>query len=95
MTSFGKQTTSPYLVAVAGVALMTITTVLGAFRSMMARQSFRGNFTGNFTGGRQFGGGPVFGVVNGLTTVAVIITIIGLVWLGLVLRKSASAPKAP
>jgi hypothetical protein len=85
MMSFGKQTRNPYVVTVVGIALMAIATTYGAIRSMMVRATFRGNFSGP----RQFGNGAAFGVVNGLTIVAIILTLVGVVWLGLVLRKSS------
>ncbi len=77
-----------YLLTVAGVALMAVSTAYGAVRAMMFRASFRGNFTG----ARQFGGGSPFGIENGLTILALIVAIVGVVWLGFALRSRNKAP---
>jgi len=56
-----------------------------------------GNFTatnsfGNFTGSRPFGNvTPYGGFVNGLTVLAVIISIVGILWLGMLLKKTQIA----
>jgi hypothetical protein len=82
------QIKSAYLVSVIGVGLMAITTVYGAIRAVMVRQMFQTS-TGaaRFAGHRQFGMNP-FGLTYGLTIIAVVVAIAGLVWLGLILRKS-------
>lgn len=77
---------------------MTVSAIYGAIRAFLVRQMFRptGNFNGNFTrnfngtftGSRQFAGGNPFGLANVLTIIAVIIALVGIVWLGLALRKS-------
>lgn len=92
-----------YLVALVGVVLAAVTTAYNAFRSymfsQMRRPSFNpGNFTGNqfgnFTRVRQFGNpNPYGGIVGSVMILAVVIAIIGVVWLGLCLRKSK--PKSP
>ena len=90
-----------YLVTVVGVALMAVSAIYSAIRGLFVRQMFRpsgnfnGNFNGNFTrtfngtftGTRQFAGGNPFGLTNALTIIALIVAIVGVVWLGLVLRK--------
>ncbi len=95
-----KQLTYAYLVTLLGVLLATITTAYTTIRSMLfAQRRFRpnfnsGNFTatnqfGNFTGARPFGNvNPYGGVINGLTILAVIIAIIGVIWLGICLKKA-------
>ena len=94
-----------YLVALVGVALAAVATAYNAFRSYMFSQALRsrasfypGNFTrtqfGNFTRTRQFMTvNPYGGIVGSLMVVAVVIAIVGVVWLGLCLRKSK--PPAP
>jgi len=87
-----------YMVALVGVVLAAVTTAYNAVRSymfsQMRRASFNpGNFTGsgagNFTRFRQFGNpNPYGGIVGSVMLVAVVIAIIGVVWLGLCLRKS-------
>ena len=89
-----------YLVALVGVVLAAVTTAYNAVRSYMFSQMFRsrppfnpGNFTGNqfgnFTRVLQFGNvNPYGGIVGSVMLVAVVIAIIGIVWLGLCLRKS-------
>ena len=100
MSGNDKQTMYAYLVALVGVVLAAVTTAYNAFRSYMFSQMLRsrppfnpGNFTGNqfgnFTRVRQFGNvNPYGGIVGNVMVVAVVIAIIGVVWLGLCLRKS-------
>lgn len=90
-----------YLVTAVGVVLMAVSAIYGVVRGFLVRQMFRpndnfnGNFNGNFTrnfnstfvGNRQFAGGNPFGLTNALTIIALIIAIVGIVWLGLALRK--------
>jgi hypothetical protein len=91
-----------YLVTVIGVGLMAVSAIYGAVRGLLVREMFRptgnlnGNFNGNFTRtfnanfpNRQFAGANPFGLTNALTIIAVIIAILGVVWLGLALRKSS------
>jgi len=89
------QEKSAYLLTVVGVVLMTITTIYSSVRALMFRAMFRpGGFNGTgggpgagFSGARQFGGGFGFGLTNYVTIFGLIITIVGVVWLGLALRK--------
>jgi hypothetical protein len=82
------QVKNAYLVSVIGVGLMAITTVYGAIRAIMIRQMFQAS-TGvaGFAGRRQFGMNP-FGLPNAVTIIALVVAIVGLVWLGLAFRKS-------
>jgi hypothetical protein len=98
-----RQTKYAYLVTLVGVVLVTITTAYTAIRSYMFSQAFRsrpsfntGNFTRsqfvNFTRGNQFGMvNPYGGLANGFMILAVVIAVIGVVWLGIALNK----PSAP
>jgi hypothetical protein len=82
-----QQVRYSYLVAVAGVALATINAAYGAVRTALVRETFRGGFNGT----RQFRNATPFApfpLTSSLTIVAVIIALVGLVWLGLALRKS-------
>ncbi len=98
MAGNDKQIRYAYLVALVGVVLAAVTTAYNAVRSymfsQMRRASFNpGNFTGNqfgnFTRIRQFANvNPYGGIVGSVMLVAVVIAIIGVVWLGLCLRKS-------
>jgi hypothetical protein len=100
LTSIEKQIKYAYLTTLLGVVLATITTAYTAIRPLMVSQRLRaypiGNFTGtrqfgNFTGTRQFANmNPYGGFVNNFTILAVIIAIIGVLWLGLLLRKRYS-----
>ncbi len=85
-----SQTKYPYLVTAVGVALMAFSEVYSFVRAMMFRAMFRpsGMSGSGFGGGRQFGGGFGFGLSGMLATIAVVIAIVGIVWLGLALRKS-------
>jgi len=95
------QVKSAYLVTVVGVVLMTITTIYSDVRALMFRAMFRpGGFNGSggfngtgvpgagFSGARQFGGGFGFGLTNYVTILGLVIVIVGVVWLGLALRKT-------
>jgi hypothetical protein len=100
VVSVERQTKYAYLVTLLGVVLATITTAYTALRSFMVSQRFgsypSGNFTrtrpvGNFTGARQFANmNPYGGFVNNFAILVVIIALVGVVWLGLSLRKSKS-----
>ena len=89
-----SQTKTPYLVTIVGVAIMAITEIYSSVRALMFRAMFRpggGNFSGagGFAGPRQFGGGGFgFGFTNYLVLLGLLIAIIGVVWLGVALRKS-------
>ena len=78
--------TYSYVLTVVGVALMAISTLFGAVRATFARQTFA---TAGFSNHR-FGMNP-FGLTSALTILAMLITIVGLVWLGLTLRRSSEA----
>jgi len=96
-----KQLTYAYLLTLLGVVLATITTAYTTIRALMfAHRRFHpnfnsGNFTatnqfGNFTGTRQFGNvNPYGGFINNLTILAVIIAIVGVIWLGICLNRAA------
>jgi len=98
-----KQLTYAYLVTLLGVLLATITTAYTTIRSLLfAQRRFHpnfnsGNFTatnqfGNFTGTRPFGNmNPYGGLVNGVSIVAVIIAVIGVIWLGISLKQAQAA----
>ena len=77
-----------YLVSVVGVGLMAVMTAYNAVRAVMIRQMFQAS-TGavGFAGRRQFGMNS-FGITNQVTVIALVIAIVGIVWLGLAIRKS-------
>jgi hypothetical protein len=93
----------PYLVTTIGVALMAISTMFGLARGMLSPAGGPGDRQfGNMTAGNMTavvnmnpnGMNPgvmspgLFGLMDNLVLVAVIIAIVGLVWLGLTIRKS-------
>ena len=86
-----SRTKYPYLVTALGVALMAVSEIYSFVRTMMMRAMFRagGGYSGSgFGGARQFGGGGFgFGLTGILATFAVIVAIVGVVWLGFALRK--------
>jgi hypothetical protein len=88
-----SDTKFPFLVTAIGVGLMAISEVYSFVRVMMFRAMFRagGGPGPGFGGGRQFGGGFGFGLAGVLTTVGLIIAIVGVVWLGLALRKTTAS----
>jgi len=81
------QMKNAYLVSVVGVGLMAIMTAYNAVRAVMIRQMLQTS-TGaaGFVGHRQFGMNP-FGLTNQVTIIALIVAIVGLVWLGLAIKK--------
>ena len=87
---------NPYLVTVVGVVIMALAEAYGIVRAMMFRAMFRpGGFNGTgggpgqgFSGARQFGGGFGFGISNYVTILGLIIVIVGILWLGIALRKT-------
>lgn len=82
------QVKNAYLVSVIGVGLMVIMTAYNAVRAVMIRQMFQtSTVAAGFAGRRQFGMNP-FGFSNGLTIVALVVAVVGLVWLGLAIKKS-------
>ena len=96
-----QQVTYSYVLTAVGVVLMAVSAIYGTIRAFLVRQMFRPmgnfnanfngtftrNFNGTFTGNRQFAAGNPFGLANVLTMIAVIIALVGIVWLGLTLRK--------
>ena len=84
----------PYIVAALGVGLMAVSEIYGYVRAMMFRAMFQtgGGYGTGFSSGRRLGGGFGLGVPSILTTVAVVVAIVGIVWLGLALRKSRKSP---
>ena len=102
MSSWSKAKT-PYLVTIVGVVLMAIGEIYSAVRAMMFRAMFRpqafngtgggpGYGYGGYGGPRPFGGGGFgFGLTNYVVILGLIIVIVGVVWLGLSLRKSSAS----
>jgi len=82
----------PYLLTAVGVGLMAVSEIYSYVRTMMFRAMFRpgggyGSGAG-FAGGGRFGGGFGIGSPSILTTIALVVAIVGVIWLGLALRKS-------
>lgn len=79
----------PYFVTALGVGLVAVFEVYSYVRAMMFRAMFQAGagYGSDFAGGRQFSGGFGFGGTNILTTIATAVAIVGVVWLGLALRK--------
>jgi hypothetical protein len=87
------QMKNAYLVSVIGVGLMAIMTLYNAVRAVMIRQMFQASSgAAGFASRRQFGMNP-FGLTNGLTIIALVVAIAGLVWLGLTIKKSHTTAK--
>jgi len=91
----GSYSKYPYLVTALGVGLMAVSELYSFLREMMFRAMFQSGagYGSGFSGGRHFGGGG-FGLPSILTTIALIIAIIGVLWLGLALRKTSKPTKA-
>ena len=90
------QSKYPYLVTALGVGLMAVSELCSFVRGIMFRAMFQtgASYRSGFSGGRQFGGGFGFGLPSTLTTIALIVAIVGVLWLGLTLRKSSKPAKA-
>jgi hypothetical protein len=94
LTVGGKEIKYPYMLTAIGICLAAITTIYGLVRTLMFREMARP--TGNPGGARQFAeNASPFGLMNSLTTLAVIVAIIGVVWLGLTLRKPHNPRNPP
>jgi hypothetical protein len=100
LTKIEQQIRYAYLVTLVGVVLAAVTTAFTTISSFLFGQASRrptsvtpGNFIGpgqfeNFTGTPQFGNmNPSGGFVNNFAILAVIIAVVGVLWLGLSLRK--------
>jgi hypothetical protein len=97
LTKVESQIRYAYLVTLVGIILATITTVYTAIRSFIVIQRLEPYRSGNFTGTHQFGNftrtsqfgniNPYGGFANNVTIVAIIIAIIGVLWLGMSLRS--------
>jgi hypothetical protein len=85
-----SQTKLPYLVTAVGVGLMAISELYSYVRAVMFRAMFQtgGGSYGSGFSGRHFGGGFGVGLPSILTTIAVVVAVVGILWLGLALRKS-------
>jgi hypothetical protein len=94
MLSF-SQTKYAYLVTVVGVALMAVTSIYGYLRAMMFRPAFRDGFnsTRQFMNPNGAGTGFAFGFTGYLGILAVIIALVGVVWLGFAMTKTLSGKK--
>ena len=102
LTRIERQLRYAYLVTLLGVVLVTITTVYTSVSPFLFGQMPRSqppNALGNFTGGSQFGNftgspqqfanaGPYDGFVSNFALLAVIIAIVGVLWLGLSLSRT-------
>ena len=89
MTDTARQIRYAYILTVIGVALTAISALIGVVRAIFVREMVAGGGFGN----RRFGMNP-FGFTNGLTILTLVIAIVGLVWLGLTLRKLPRATTA-
>jgi len=91
-----NQTRYAYLLAVVGVVLMAVMTIYSYVRAMMFRPEFRQGFnsTRQFMNPNGARAGFGFGLTGYLEILAVIIALIGVVWLGLILTKMLSGKKA-
>ncbi len=101
LSKIERQIRYAYLATVVGVVLATITTAFTTISSFLFGQVSRrptsvtpGNFTGpgqfgNFTGASHLRNmNPSGGFVNSFAILAIIIAVVGVLWLGLSLRKS-------
>ena len=92
-----EQTKYAYLTTAVGVALMTATTIYGYVRTLL----FRPNFVQTFNSNGQFGtgyaamhGGSRLGFTNNLAILAVLIALVGVVWLGFAMKRARAGKSA-
>ena len=92
-----EQTKYAYLTTAVGVALMTATSIYGYVRTLL----FRPTFTQTFNSNSQFGtgyaamhGGSRLGFTNNLAILAVLIALVGVVWLGFAMRRARAGKTA-
>ena len=85
-----SQSKYPYLVTALGVGLMAVSEFYNLLRGMMFRVMYQpgAGYGSDYSGAHHFNGGFGFGLPSILTTVAVLLAIVGIFWLGLALRKS-------
>ena len=85
-----SQSKYPYLVTALGVGLMAVSEFYDLLRGMMFRVMSQpgAGYGSDYSGARHFSGGFGFGLPSILTTIAVLLAIVGIFWLGLALRKS-------
>jgi Na+-transporting NADH:ubiquinone oxidoreductase subunit NqrB len=74
-----------FLITTIGVALVAVTAIYGVVRTVLLMAAFASRR--GFGAGRQLRVMNPFGLGNALTILSVIIAVLGLVWLGLSLRK--------
>ena len=85
VTSLSK-TTFPYLTTVVGVVIVAAAQVWNYVRLAMFMAAMQSGGYGSYSGPRHFRGG--FGGPSIITTIGVVVAVIGVIWLGLTLRKS-------
>jgi len=92
-----EQTKYAYLTTVVGVALMTASSIYGYVRAALFRPTFVQTFNANSqfgTGYAAMHGGSRFGFTNNLAILAILIALVGVVWLGFAMRKSRTGKTA-
>ena len=82
-----------YFVSIVGIALLAVTAIYGVVRTVLLMAAFASR--GGFGAGRQLRVANPFGLGNALTVLGVIIAVVGLVWLGLSLRKPHESSTKP
>jgi len=93
-----QQVRYAYLLSAVGVVLMAITSIYSFVRALLFRPTFdRGGFNQSFNSTLRMQGGFngaaggarfAFGLVNDVTALAVLLAIVGIIWLGLALKQS-------
>ena len=81
-----SKTTLPYLTTVIGVVIVAGAQIWSYVRMAMFIAMMQSGGNGSYTG-QHFGRGFGFGGPNIITTIGVVIAVIGVIWLGLTLRK--------
>lgn len=81
-----SKTTLPYLTTVIGVVIVAAAEIWGYVRIAMFTAMMQNGGYSSYSGLRHFGGG--FGGSSIITAIGIVVAVIGVIWLGLTLRKS-------
>lgn len=93
MTDTWHQVRLPFIATVIGVSLVAVAIVYDAVRSFLVMAMLRPRLA--ISAARQLRTVNPFGLTSIMIVVGVIVAIVGLLWLGLALRKSDDTTRKP
>lgn len=77
----------PYITTVVGILIVAAAQVWSYVRMAMLLAVMQSYGNGSYTGPRHFRGGFGFGGPSIITTIGIVVAVIGVIWLGLNLRQ--------